>query len=94
MTLLIRGKRIRVQWDAPRQDASWRDLALAAASLLAPCALVAFTLMCWSIAAELRWTARFFVSQGFFSHWQSWLIASVVLVLLSRLLTPKSDSSD
>jgi hypothetical protein len=70
-----------------RVTASQQDLALAAASLLAPCALVAFTLTCWSVAADLGWTAGFCVVHGLFSHWQSWLILSVILLLVSRLLS-------
>jgi hypothetical protein len=86
LTLVFHGKRIRIEWRPQRVTAAQQNLALAASSLLAPCALVAFTLTCWCVAADLRWTSGFFVSQGFFSHWQSWLIASVVLLLVSRLL--------
>ena len=86
MTLVFHGKRIRIQWKPQRVTALQQNLALAAASLLAPCALVAFTLTCWSAAADLRWTSGFFVSHGFFSHWQSWLVASILLLLISRVL--------
>ena len=94
MTLVIHGKRIRIQWNAQRVLSLQPNLALAAASLLAPCALVAFTLMCWSVAADLRWTAEFFVTHGIFSHWQSWLAASIVLLLVSRTLAQSVNESD
>jgi hypothetical protein len=86
VTLVFHGKRIRIRWRPQRVTASQQNLALAASSLLAPCALIAFTLTCWSVAADLRWTSNFFVSRGFFSHWQSWLISSILLLLVSRLL--------
>jgi hypothetical protein len=74
--------------------ASQHNVALAAASLLTPCALVAFTLTGWSVAADLNWTSAFFVSRGLFSHWQSWLVASSVLLLLSRFLAQHTDETD
>jgi hypothetical protein len=86
VTVLFHGKRIRIHWRPQRIAQSHQNLALAASSLLTPCALLAFTLTGWSVAAEMHWTSRFFISQGFFSHWQSWLITSVVLLLVSRLL--------
>jgi hypothetical protein len=86
VTLVFRGKRIRIQSGTGRVPAGRRNLALAAASLLAPCVLLAFALTCWSVAADLHWTERFFVSRGVFSHWQSWLIASSILLLVLRLL--------
>jgi hypothetical protein len=87
VTVVFHGKRIRIRWEPQRVTASQQNLALAAASLLTPCALVAFTLTCWSAAADMSWTSSFFVAHGFFSHWQSWLIASVVLLLVSRVLS-------
>lgn len=94
LTLVFRGKRIRLKWGVQRALASQQNLALAASSLLAPCALVAFTLTCWSMAAEMRWTAGFFVVRGVFSHWQSWLVASLVLFCLARLLTGAVDEGN
>jgi hypothetical protein len=108
MKVVFRDKRIRIRWNVERgvrisrwflknrkhNEVSSRNLALAASSLLAPCALVAFTITCWSMAASLRWTSGFFLSRGFFSHWQSWFVASLVLFLLSRLLAQCVDETD
>jgi hypothetical protein len=63
-----------------------KSLALALSSLLTPCALVAFTLAFWSIAADMRWSTTFFVATGLFSHWQVWLLSSGLLLLLARVL--------
>lgn len=61
-------------------------VALACAGLLTPLSLIAFTITFWSMAANLHWTTTFFVSAGFFSHWQVWLIAAAALLLGARLL--------
>jgi hypothetical protein len=66
--------------------AHYRTLALAVSSLLTPCALVAFTLAFWSIAADMRWSTTFFVSTGLFSHWEVWLASAGLLLLLARIL--------
>lgn len=105
MKVILRSKPIRLRkpvgsilrefFETPQNAiASRRNLALAAAALLAPCALVAFTITCWSIAADLHWTSGFFLSRGFFSHWQGWLIASLVLLLLSRVLAQCRGETD
>jgi len=60
--------------------------ALGLAALLAPSALIAFTIAFWNIAAQFHWVANFFVSTGPFSHWQAWLIAAVVLLFAARVL--------
>jgi hypothetical protein len=83
-----------VEWRLRRAFTSQRNFALAVAWLLAPCALVAFTLTCWSVAADLRWTSGFFVSTGLFSHWQSWLVASSLLLLVARFLSQCVDETD
>jgi hypothetical protein len=61
-------------------------LAVVAAALLMPSALVAFTLAFWSVASGLHWTGDFFLSSGLFSHWQVWICTSGVLLFLARLL--------
>ena len=62
-------------------------MALAIGALLTPLALVAFTLSFWGFAVEFRWAGSFFITVGLFSHWQVWLLASGVCLLLSRLLS-------
>ena len=94
MIVVLHGKRFRIRWTPRRALASQQNFALAASSLLAPCALVAFTLTCWNMAAGLRWTSGFIVSRGVFSHWQSWLVASSLLFLISRVLGQSVDESD
>jgi hypothetical protein len=94
VVVVFHGKRIRIQWTPGRALASQQNFALAASSLLAPCALVAFTLTCWNMAAGLRWTSGFIVSRGVFSHWQSWLLASSLLFLISRALTQCVSEND
>lgn len=80
--------RIRVQIAPWRPFASNRftKIAYAASLLLAPSAVIAFTLALWNIAAEMHWTGEFFISHGFFSHSQVWIGASAVLVVVLRLL--------
>ncbi len=63
-----------------------RGAALATAALLAPSSLVAFTVSFWGFAADHEWTSGFFISRGLFAHWQVWMVAAAVLLLLSRLL--------
>jgi hypothetical protein len=46
------------------------------------------------MAAGLRWTSGFIVSRGVFSHWQSWLVASLLLFLISRALAQCVDEND
>jgi hypothetical protein len=63
-----------------------RKLVLLLAALLAPSALVAFTMAFWIVASDLRWTGEFFLTTGLFSHWQVWLCSAAVLLVVSRLL--------
>ena len=80
---------VRIRWDnnaSSRRGAGLRKIALAVASLLTPAALLAFTITLWSLAADMRWTGAFFISSGFFAHWQTWLVASAALSLLAVLL--------
>jgi hypothetical protein len=57
-----------------------------AAAFLTPLAALAFVLACWRIAADLSWTGSFAIPSGFFSHWQVWMGAAVLLQLCSRVL--------
>jgi hypothetical protein len=80
---------VRVRWKPPvvgEVSDRQRQFALLLAALLAPSALIAFTLAFWVIASEMRWTGEFFVSSGLLSHWQIWLFTAAVLLALSRLL--------
>jgi hypothetical protein len=63
-----------------------RHLALLAASLLTPAALVAALLAVWRLAADLNWANRFAIRSGPFSHWQVWIAAAGVLQLCSHAL--------
>jgi hypothetical protein len=78
---------IRIRWQGPGTWGLRRyQGALALASLLAPSALLAFSITLWRLAFDFRWTENFFVSTGVLSHWQSWLMLSGVLYLAFWLL--------
>jgi hypothetical protein len=80
---------VRISWtrrDSGRASLQVQNAALALASLLAPAALIAFTLTLWSLGAELHLTARFFVARGLLSHWQVWLAAAAGLSFCAWLL--------
>ncbi len=61
-------------------------VALAAAVLLTPAALMALALGAWRVAADMKWAGAFAISSGFFSHWQVWIAAAVLLQASSHLL--------
>lgn len=63
-----------------------RRTALAVSAMLTPAAVMAGVLGIWRIAADMNWADRFAISSGFFSHWQVWLGAAVLLQLCSRFL--------
>ncbi len=82
--------RIRLQ-DGPhvqRKQGKNRHLAIGAAALLTPAAVMAAILALWRIASDIGLTGEFAISQGIFSHWQAWLGLAAVLecgaVLLNR----------
>ena len=60
----------------PRKN---QHLALALAGLLTPAAVMAFVLAFWRLAADLKATGAFPISDGLFSHWQVWLVAAAML---------------
>lgn len=68
------------------RERSDRSIALAAAALLTPAALVAFVLCVWSISAELGWAGEFGIRQGVFARWQTWLLISLLLQAIALLL--------
>lgn len=81
---------VRIRFDLGRKKGAGQSpdqgIALAAAALLSPAALVAFVLGVWSLGADLGWAGEFGIRQGIFSHWQTWLIISVVVQALALLL--------
>jgi hypothetical protein len=80
---------VRIQWKRPARGGLTdreRFIALALGTLLAPAALVAFTMAFWRIAADLRLTSSFVISSGVFSHWQVWLVSAALLLLSVSLL--------
>jgi hypothetical protein len=62
-------------------------LALAFSALLTPAALMSTALGVWRVAADLKWTGAFAISNGFFSHWQVWIAGGGLLQLASHLLS-------
>ena len=80
---------VRISWSKPgfeRVALQFHNAALALASLLAPAAVIAFTLTLWSLGAELHLTAKFFLAKGLLSHWQMWLIGAAALSICAWLL--------
>jgi len=67
--------------------------ALGLAAVLAPSALVAFTMCFWSFAAELRLAGAFFVTSGMFAHWQMWFFAALMLLVSTKLLASYGTAS-
>jgi hypothetical protein len=63
-----------------------RRVALAAAALLTPAALMAFVLALWRMAADLHWTSDFAIANGVLSHWQVWMACAFFLQFLTWLL--------
>ena len=65
-----------------------KNLALAAATLLAPATLLAFVLAFWRMSADIGVTSAFPITEGLLSHWQVWLaialVAQFVVILLNR----------
>ena len=82
--------RIRIQLGQGPQvrkvDGKNRHLAVGAAALLAPAALMAAALAVWRICAEIGLTGEFAITEGLFSHWQMWLGIAVGLQGLSMIL--------
>src|SRR5580700_2561291 len=63
-----------------------QHIALAAASLLTPAAVMACALAFWRLAADLNVTGQFPIPDGLFSHWQVWLTLGVSLQFCAPLL--------
>jgi hypothetical protein len=45
--------------------------------------VMALVLACWGITAAWDLTSRFAIPNGFFSHWEAWLAAAILLQLAS-----------
>jgi hypothetical protein len=63
-----------------------QHLALAAASLLTPAAVMACALAFWRLAADLNATGQFPIPSGLFSHWQVWLTLGASLQFCATVL--------
>ena len=63
-----------------------RQSALVASALMTPIALMAFALGCWRIAADLKLTGSFAISDGLFAHWQVWIAIGIVIQFAAFLL--------
>jgi hypothetical protein len=71
-----------------------RRFALGIAGLLTPAAVLAAALGFWRIAADMKWTGRFAITEGFFSHWQVWLGAAILLQVCAHLLNRYAKSAE
>ena len=80
--------RIRLRRIAPRLQGGpvHRQSALVVSALMTPIALMAFALGCWSIAADLKLTSSFAISDGIFAHWQIWIAIGIAVQLAAFLL--------
>jgi hypothetical protein len=75
-----------------------RYAALVTSSLMTPVAFMAGSLGIWRLAADLKWTGAFAISQGIFSHWQVWMAVAVgaqfAAFLLHRYATRNKYADD
>ncbi len=72
----------------------WRGLALAASSLLTPGVAAALALAIWRLGADLKVMGNFVIREGFFSHWQVWLLVAAGLQILSSTLARYGQARD
>jgi hypothetical protein len=63
-----------------------QHVALALAGLATPAAVMALALAFWRLAADLKITGEFPITEGFFSHWQIWLAVAALLQLAAIML--------
>ena len=61
-------------------------------ALLSPAAVVALVLGLWRVSADLGWTEEFLISNGFFSHWQVWIVLAIALQAAATSLAAKIPS--
>jgi hypothetical protein len=71
-----------------------KRVAAVAAALLNPAALIAAALALWRVTADMNMTRSFAITSGFFSHWQVWLGAAIILQVCSRILNRYSRNED
>ena len=67
----------RVQPLVDRTVATAAETLRMTAALLTPFSLVAASLWCWSLAADLGLAGDFFIEDGLFSHGQVWLAMAI-----------------
>jgi len=77
-----------------RQRRKNRRIALAAAGLLTPAALLVALVGVWRLTADLGFTAGFVIASGLFSHWQIWVATAVLLEVCARVLVRYARSDD
>jgi hypothetical protein len=61
-------------------------------ALMTPAAMIALALGLWRLTADLGWTGEFLVSDGFFSHWQVWILLAMALKRAASTLAVKTAS--
>lgn len=74
-----------------------QEAAHAASLMLSPICWSAWALVLWKLGADMRITGPFFVSEGFFSHWQVWFALACTVQFaaanLRRRALPRMASS-
>ena len=86
---------VRILWRAPGVAGwTWPSIALAVGSLLAPLALLAFTIAFWAFAVELDWAGDFLFGGSLLAHWQVWLAIAALLLVVGRLLAHLGSSEN
>ena len=71
-----------------------RRLALLFASFLTPAALMTAIFGIWRVAADLQWAGNFAIRNGFFSHWQVWVVSAGALQTGSHYLNRYGRTKD
>jgi hypothetical protein len=65
---------------------------------MTPLSLMAWALGIWRLAAGMKLTGEFAITEGLFSHWQVWFAVAILVqfaaFLLARLANPRDNSSD
>ena len=80
--------RIRLSYGSAlrKTAAANRQAALILSSLMTPLAVMAWALGAWRIAADMKWTGEFAITQGIFSHWQVWIAVAIGVQFAAFLL--------